>query len=234
MLPEPIQNLGVLGASDRYEGYASERSDLLSFIDEHAIKNVVFIAADIHGIVINDLTYQRRDDALKALATTGNPLTAPHHATSAFEITTGAIAFDPAVGDAVTNLLSLVPGGQIILDQLLASVQVSGLDKFKKPPMATKNMALQKLIDQQLSSLGYTPTGLQDNKLTKAKLKQGSNAALSSFGWSKFDIKPGNHSLKITTYCIEPYTSESLVNNSAEVINRKPQIVSEIVISPQL
>lgn len=234
MLPEPIQNLGLLGAAVRYEGYASERSDLLSFIDEHAIKNVVFIAADIHGIIINGLTYQRRGDVLKALATTGNPLTAPHHATSAFEITTGAVAFDPAFGDAVTQLLGLVPGGQIILDQLLASVQASSLDEFKKLPMATKNVALQKLIDQQLSSLGYTQIGLQDNKLIKAKLKQGSNTALYSFGWSKFDIKPGNHSLKTTTYGIEAYTSESLANNSAEVINRKPQIVSEIIISPQL
>ena len=101
VLPEPIQNLGILGAGDRYEGYASERSELLGFIDEQAIKNVVFIAADIHGTVINDLSYQHRDDVLKVLATVGNPLAAPQRTTSAFEITTGSVAFDPAFGDAV-------------------------------------------------------------------------------------------------------------------------------------
>jgi len=48
-IPEPIQNLGILIASDRYEGYAAERSELLRFIDENNIKNVVFISADIHA-----------------------------------------------------------------------------------------------------------------------------------------------------------------------------------------
>jgi alkaline phosphatase D len=233
VLPEPIQNLGVLGAADRYEGFASERSELLGFIDERAIKNVVFIAADIHGTVINDLTYQRREDVLTALATSGNPLAAPQRITSAFEITTGSVAFDPAFGDAVTRLLAFVPGGKIVLDQLLASVNVNNLDEFKQLPMTVKNAAMQALIDQQLSNLGYTPIGLQDNNLIKAELIQGSNAALFSFGWTRFDIGSESHDLKITTYGIEPYTSQNLANNSAEVTNRKPEIVSQLIVSPQ-
>ena len=233
VLPEPIQNLGVLGASDRYEGYASERSELLGFIDRQGIKNVVFIAADIHGTVVNDLTYQSRDDVLKALATTGNPLAAPQRMTSAFEITTGSVAFDPAFGDAVTRLLAVIPGGNLLLEQLLASVNVSDLNEFKQLPMAAKNAAMQGLIDQQLSGLGYSPVGLQDNGLIKAKLKQGGNAALFSFGWTRFDIKPDSHALKITTYGIEPYTAQNLATNGAEVINRQPKIVSQLVVSPQ-
>jgi phosphodiesterase/alkaline phosphatase D-like protein len=233
VLPEPIQNLGVLGAADRYEGFASERTELLGFIDEQAIKNVVFIAADIHGTVINDLTYQRREDVLTALDTSGNPLAAPQRMTSTFEITTGSVAFDPAFGDAVTRLLAFVPGGQTVLAQLLASVKANNLDEFKQLPMTVKNAAMQTLIDQQLKNLGYTPIGLQDNNLIKAKLKQGSNAALFSFGWTRFDIEPDNHILKITTYGIEPYTAKNLANNSAEVINRKPEIVSQLVVSPR-
>jgi phosphodiesterase/alkaline phosphatase D-like protein len=233
VLPEPIQNLGVLGAGDRYEGYASERSELLGFIDEHAIKNVVFIAADIHGTLINDLTYQRRDDVLKALATVGNPLAAPQRATSAFEITTGSVAFDPAFGDAVTRLLAFVPGGQTVLEQLLASVNVNNLDEFKQLPVMTKNAAMQALIDQQLGNLGYTPIGLGDNHLINAKLKQGSNAALFSFGWTRFDVESDNHTLKITTYGIEPYTAQNLADNSAQIVNRKPEIVSELLVVPQ-
>jgi hypothetical protein len=99
--------------------------------------------------------------------------------------------------------------------------------------MPTKNAAMQGLIDQQLSNLGYTPIGLQDNNLIKAKLKQGSNAALFSFGWTKFYIQPDNHFLKITTYGIEPYTAQYLATNSAEVISRMPEIVSELIVSPQ-
>lgn len=233
ILPEPIQNLGVLGASDRYEGYASERSELLGFVDQQGIKNVVFIAADIHGTLINDLTYQSREDVLRAVTATGNPLAAPQRVTSAFEITTGSVAFDPPFGDAVVRLLALIPGGNVLLEQLLASVNVNNLDEFKTLPMTVKNAAMQGLIDQQLSSLGYTPIGLQDNSLIKAKLKQGSNAALFSFGWTRFDINPNGRALKITTYGIEPYTAQNLANNSAEVISRQPKIVNELIVSPQ-
>jgi phosphodiesterase/alkaline phosphatase D-like protein len=58
MLPEPIQNLGPVGAEDRFEGYAAERTSLLRFIKEQGIENVVFVSADHHGTVINNLTYQ--------------------------------------------------------------------------------------------------------------------------------------------------------------------------------
>jgi phosphodiesterase/alkaline phosphatase D-like protein len=233
VLPEPIQNLGVLGAADRFEGFASERSELLSFIDLQAIKNVVFIAADIHGTVINDLTYQRREDVLKAIAISGNPLAAPQRLTSAFEITTGSVAFDPAFGDAVTNLLAFVSGGQTVMNQLLASANVGNLDEFKQLPVTFKNAALQGMINQQLSNMGYTPIGLQDNKLIKAKLNQGSNSALYSFGWTKFNIQSDNHLLKITTYGIKPYTAHNLETNLTEVMNRVPEIVSELIVSPQ-
>lgn len=232
-IPEPIQNLGILGATDRFEGYASERSEILGFIDEQAIKNVVFIAADIHGSIINDLTYQRRAEVLAALATTGNALAAPQRKTSAFEVTTGSVAFDPAFGDALTGLLAFVPGGKAILDQLLASVNAANLDEFKILPTTVKNTAMLGLINQQLIGLGYTPIGLQDNDFIKAKLKQGSNVALFSFGWTRFDIDSPNHALQITTYGITPYTVETLANNSAEVISRTPRIVSQLVVNPQ-
>lgn len=55
MVPEPIQQLGVNGAADRFEGYYAERNDLLSYIDQNEIQNVAFVAADIHGTLVNDL-----------------------------------------------------------------------------------------------------------------------------------------------------------------------------------
>lgn len=85
LVPEPIQNLGPILASDRFEGYAYERTALLSFIEENEIRNVVFIAADIHGTIVNNLVYQRRPG--------GRQVT-----TSMFEITTGAVAYAAPFG----------------------------------------------------------------------------------------------------------------------------------------
>lgn len=233
MIPEPIQNLGVLAASDRFEGYASERSELLRFIDENAIKNVVFVTADIHGTVINDLTYQRREEVLKAITVSGNPLAAPQVKTSAFEISTGSVAFDAAFGDTVIGLLSTVPNGNLLLAQLFAAVGVNNVTEFNALPMNVRNAAMEGFINKLLGGLGYTQLGLGDNGLIDAKLLQGGNAALFSFGWSKFDINPDSHALKITTYGITPYTEQDMANNPAEVIGRDPQIISQLLVRPQ-
>ncbi len=232
-MPEPIQNLGVLAASDRYEGYASERSELLRFIDENAINNVVFVTTDIHGTIINDLTYQRREDVLSALASTGNPLSAPQIKTSAFEISTGSVAFDPSFGNSILDLLNIVPNGSALLAQLFAGVGVADRASFDSLPMTVKNAAMQSLMDSTLTPLGYTPIGLQDNNRINAKLVKGSNTALFSFGWSKFDINPKTNALTITTYGIDPYTAQNLADNSAEVKSRKPEILSRLQVIPQ-
>ena len=49
IMPEPFQNLRPLAAADRYDGYAAERNQLLRFIDDHDIDNVVFVSADLGG-----------------------------------------------------------------------------------------------------------------------------------------------------------------------------------------
>jgi alkaline phosphatase D len=57
MSSDPIQNFGIPVAGDRWEGYAAERTDLLRFIKENNIKNVVFATGDFHGYVVNNVTY---------------------------------------------------------------------------------------------------------------------------------------------------------------------------------
>ncbi len=57
-VPVRIQTLGPPAAADRFEGYAAERTEILRFIDDNRIDNVVFVAADTHGTVTNNLTYQ--------------------------------------------------------------------------------------------------------------------------------------------------------------------------------
>ncbi|MDJ0574425.1 MAG: alkaline phosphatase D family protein [Xenococcaceae cyanobacterium MO_234.B1] len=40
-IPEPIQNFGLLNAEDRFEGYAAERNEILQYIDQNFIKNLL-------------------------------------------------------------------------------------------------------------------------------------------------------------------------------------------------
>jgi alkaline phosphatase D len=40
---------------DRWEGYPAERKELLDFISDNGIKNVIFLTTDLHGAVVNTL-----------------------------------------------------------------------------------------------------------------------------------------------------------------------------------
>ncbi len=50
----PIQQLWVL-PYDRWEGYAAERAEILNFIRDNGIENVVFLTTDIHANIINEV-----------------------------------------------------------------------------------------------------------------------------------------------------------------------------------
>jgi alkaline phosphatase D len=51
---EPIQQFHVL-PYDRYEGYAAERAELLTFILQNEIKGVQFLSTDIHATLLNQV-----------------------------------------------------------------------------------------------------------------------------------------------------------------------------------
>jgi hypothetical protein len=94
---EPTQNLGVLGASDRYEGYAAERAALLNFVKVNNIQNVVFVTADIHGTLVNNLTYQTSPGG-------------PQIQSGAWEISTGSGGYDAPFGPTVAGLAAQLGG----------------------------------------------------------------------------------------------------------------------------
>ena len=105
IIPEPIQNFGIINAEDRFEGYAAERTELLKFIHENHIENVVFIAGDFHGTIVNNLAYQElptggTEDAMVVEST---PV-------SAFEVVTGPVAFFGALLGACrrTSFLAVI------------------------------------------------------------------------------------------------------------------------------
>jgi phosphodiesterase/alkaline phosphatase D-like protein len=214
-VPEPVQNIGVLAASDRFEGYAAERTEILKFINDNKISNVVFVAADIHGTLVNNLTYQ----------------TAPGQAqiaTSAFEITTGSVGYSEPFGQTVAKLGAalgvITPAQKAVYD----SLNNAGKDAFIKG-----------VVDGGLNPLGYDPLGLdknltQANGLINAKLLQGDYVATHVYGWTEFNIDQKTQKLTVTTYGIEPYTRAELEANPTAISNRTPKIVSQFEVTPTL
>jgi phosphodiesterase/alkaline phosphatase D-like protein len=215
MVPEPIQNIGVLAAADRFEGYAAERTEILKYINDNKIDNVVFVSADIHGTLVNNLTYQ----------------TAPGQAqiaTSAFEITTGSVGYSKPFGPTVAELGAalgvITPAQKAVYDSL---------------PTAGKDTFIKGIVDGGLQPLGYDPLGLdknlsQANGLINAKLLQGDYVATHVYSWTEFNIDKQTQKLTATTYGIEPYTRAELEANPEAIISRQPKIVSQFEVTPTL
>jgi 3-phytase/alkaline phosphatase D len=216
MLSGPIQNLGVAAASDRYEGYAAERTELLKFIDDNKIKNVVFVTADFHGTIVNNLTYQ----------------TAPGQAqipTGTWEIITGSVAYDAPFGPTVAGLF-LTPAQKAFYDSLPATSDVDSV-------VNDKDDFIKQAINGALQPFGYDPVGLNNNipqvdGLIKANLLQGDYIATHTYGWTKFDIDPVTQKLTVTTYGVKPYTEAELLADPAAIISLEPQIVSQFEVDP--
>ena len=213
LMPEPIQNLGVVAAEDRYEGYAAERTRLLRFIDLNGIENVVFIAADLHGTLVNNLTYQEF------------PL-GPQIPTAAFEIITGAVAFDAPFGPGVVELaagLGLIsPAEEAFYDAL---------------PRFLKDQFVEALVNSQIVPSGYDPHGLDDNLpmadgLIHANLLFGDYIAVHSYGWTEFEIEAESQKLTVTTYGIDAYSEEELLADPTAILARSPEVVSRFEVTP--
>jgi myo-inositol-hexaphosphate 3-phosphohydrolase/phosphodiesterase/alkaline phosphatase D-like protein len=215
--PEPIQNLGFFNA-DSWEGYAEERTELLSFIEENDISNVVFVAADIHATFVNNLTYE-------AVPGTGQI------ASSAWEITTGAVAFDAPFGPSAVE----VAGGLGILSP-------AELAYYDSLPVASdtddlpddKDDFVKQAFNSVMAQGGYDPIGLNDNLaqaegLIDATLLSGDYVAAHTFGWTQFEIDADTQALTVTTWGIPAYTPEQAGSNTDLV----PQIVSQFVVDPQ-
>lgn len=202
MLPEPVQNLGVVGGSDRYEGYAAERTELLKFINERRIRNVVFIAADIHGTVVNNLTYQDGPGQ-------------PQIPVQSWEISTGAVAYDAPFGPTVTALAY----GLGLPGTLPPAV-------YATLPAVQKEAYITGLVNAQITPLGYDPLGLEGSGIP-ATLLQGGWTATNSYGWTEFDIDPRSQRLTVTTYGIEAYTMAQMQSDPDYYTGLTPSIVSQ-------
>ena len=218
MVPEPIENLGFADAQDRFEGYAAERTDLLRFIKDNKINNVVFVTADIHGTVVNNLNFQ--------LA-----LGQPQIPIAAFEVVTGSVAYDKPFGPTIFDIAENIPiAGSDVLTLLLNNVGLTNRAEFDSLPRQERDDKFKTLLDTLLVAMGYDATGLSGSGIN-ATLRQGGYVAVHTFGWTEFEIIPDSRVLTITTYGIAPYGAAE-VNPS--ITNRTPEIVSQFSVTPIL
>jgi phosphodiesterase/alkaline phosphatase D-like protein len=239
MVPEPIQNLGPAIAADRYEGYAFERAKLLQFIQQQGIDNVVFVSADIHGTVVNNLTYQDPADP--------RGIFAPQRSVNAFEITTGSLAFAEPFGPTVISLAESL--GLLGVAQIPPPFNTMGFPSYRAfydflgtmGQQAIQEAILKQLINAQLSQVPspYDPVGLTDNLPASSRfmaslrpqLLAGAWTATNSFGWTEFSIDGRTHDLLVTTYGVMPYTPAQIAANPSLYDTLSPTVVSQFRVS---
>lgn len=230
IIPEPIQNFGIINAEDRFEGYAAERTELLKFIHENNIENIVFIAGDFHGTIVNNLAYQE-------LLTGGTEGSVVVESTpiGAFEVVTGPVAFfDALLGPSTVNLAAsagvLTPFLKAIYDRLPVAPDTDSV-------VNDKDDFLKSLINTQLDVLGYDPIGLNENNagaegMIDAELLQGDYLACHTFGWAEFEITPETQELLVTVYGVDAHSETDLLVDPNSVINRDPRVVSQFMVHP--
>lgn len=215
---EPIQKLGVVAASDRYEGYAAERDALLKFIDANGIQNVVFVAADIHGTVVNNLNYF-------------DPVSGSTKPIAAWEITTGPVAFADPFGPTVVELAYdaglLTPGQVATYNLLLANKLYPQLETFVQGLinnlLTQANTALASTV---FGANFYDPIGLDGSGIPHTLLA-GSWTATHTYGWTEFEIDPATQALMVTTWGVPYYDIVALTKDPAAIAALTPRIVSQ-------
>lgn len=210
IMPEPIQNLGLVVAEDRYEGYAHERAALLKFIKDNDITNVVFISADIHGTVVNDLAYQEK------------PL-GESIPVKSFEITTGSVAFDAPFGPTVVDL-----------GYRLGIFTEEQVESYVQSTPDEKEAFMEAVINAQAALLQYPLVGIDPDSddTVDAELLAGHWTATDSYGWTEFEIDAESQELRVTTYGIAPYSREEIFADPDGILSRVPEVVQQFVVRP--
>jgi 3-phytase/alkaline phosphatase D len=210
LTPEPVQNLGVLIAEDRFEGYAAERTQILKFIADQHIDNVVFVTADIHGTLVNNLTYQTAPFQ-------------PQVPTGAFEISTGAVAFEEPFGPTVAGLAAQLG--------FISPAQKAYYDSLPAFPGLGKDNFIEALVNGQTTPLGYDPVGLASSPIQVTK-STGGYVATHIFGWTEFNVDRDSKALTVTTYGVPSYTYDQLQANTAAVVGQQPTVWQTFSVQP--
>jgi 3-phytase/alkaline phosphatase D len=209
MTSMPMQNFGPLAGEDRWEGYAAERAFLLSQIAALGIKNVVFVTADFHGTIVNDITVPNPTNPTQQLFT------------GAFEIITGSVAYSAPAGPTFAQL-GLATG----------AITPAQFAFYQSLPNAGKDAFIKSVLDGVISGYGYSPTGIQDPSIN-ATFTVGGAVAAHHYGWTEFDIDPQSKGLTLTTYGVDWYTPQEAAANPQAIIARPITVRQQIVVTPR-
>jgi alkaline phosphatase D len=217
LFPEPIQNLGIVFAEDRYEGYARERTEILDFIKSNGIKNAVSITTDLHGVIVNNITYQLAPGTKQI-------------STDMFEAIAGPVAFDPPLGPTVVQLGTALG---LISPQTLAAYNALPNAPDMDDVVNDKDDLLKKLWnDTLLTPFGYDTIGLAGSPIN-ATLEAGDYLAVHDYGWTEVTIDPASQRLEITAWGVPYYTPADVKNNLSSVTARVPAVISKFTVTPR-
>ena len=198
MLPEPIQDFGpIIGAGDRYPGYAAERTALLKFIESNHIDNVVFVSSDTHWTSVNNLTYQDGPGG-------------PQIQTDILEVDALAAAASspaPSIPPAAVALGLITPAQLAFYNSLPIAPDSDGVPN-------DKDDFVKQILNNYMSSLGYDPIGIESNSKFHAQLLQGDYFVGHDFGWTDFNIDAATGRLLVTSYGTPYYTAAQLASRS--------------------
>lgn len=208
VIPEPTQQFGFVGGSDRFEGYNAERTALMDHLIAQGITNVVFVAADIHGTIVNDIFYRGGPDGVLI------PV-------NAFEITTGSVAFHEPFGPTVMGLAYQL--GFLTDDQY---------SFYTNLPLAGREFFIYQILNAQFEPLDLDPIGLEGSDLVFDRV-EGNWLATHTYGWTEFDIDAATQRLRVTTYGIPFYSAVEMEADPAAIGARIPEIVQEFTVDPQ-
>lgn len=204
-----MQNFGPLAGEDRWEGYAAERAYLLSQIAGRGIRNVVFVTADFHGTIVNDITAPNPANPSQQLFT------------GMFEIITGSVAYSAPAGPTFAQL-GLATG--VINAQQYAY--------YQSLPGFAQDLFVASLLDGVVTGYGYSPTGIQDPSI-RANFSVGGPVAAHHYGWTEFEVDPATKALTLTTWGVDWYTPAEAAADPAGIIARPITVRQRFTVEPQ-
>jgi hypothetical protein len=178
---------------------------------------VVFFAADFHGTIVNNLTYQLTPDGEQI-------------PTGAFEIVTGPVAFfDGRFGP---NVIAIATAFGLINAEQQAIYDTLPVAPDRDDLVNDKDDFVKQLLIQQTQAFGYDPVGLEGSGID-AELLQGDYVAAHNFGWTEVEIDATTGNLTVTVYGIEAYSEAELVANPNDITGRTPTVLVQFQVTPQ-
>jgi phosphodiesterase/alkaline phosphatase D-like protein len=209
MTSMPMQSFGPLAAEDRWEGYAAERAFILSQIAALGIRNVVFVTADFHGTIVNDITVPNPANPTQQLFT------------GAFEVITGSVAYSAPAGPTFAQL-GLATG----------AITPAQFAFYQSLPNSGKDAFITNVLDGVVSGYGLSPMGIQDPSID-ATLTVGGPIAVHHYGWTDFEVDAKSKELTITTYGVDWYTPAEAAADPQAIIARPITVRQQLVVQPR-